>query len=147
MDRIPFFSDDRWRLAVAHKSHFFIGYCDRHGEVDHWVKTQQCVECLKLDPSLSRPMARKLGLKFFPGYCDEHKWCDHHIQSAKCAACFTVNGARRRPRTDVNSARAWARREGHYEYIDECLKHGQVKHHVQTGKCLTCFNAMGYPRP
>jgi len=92
-------------------------------------------------------MARKMGLKFFPGYCDEHKWCDHHIQSAKCAGCFTVNGARRRPRTDVNSARAWARREGHYEYLDECLKHGQAKHHVQTGKCLTCFNAMGYPRP
>lgn len=76
-----------------------------------------------------------------------HGETDHHTHNGKCATCFTTAGIQRRPRTDVNSARAWARREGHYEYLDECLKHGQIKHHVQTGKCLTCFNAMGYPRP
>jgi hypothetical protein len=76
-----------------------------------------------------------------------HGETDHHTQNGKCASCFTTAGIRRRVRADVNPARVEARRSGAYEYLDECPHHGQTKHHVQTGKCLTCFNAMGYPRP
>lgn len=116
--------------------------CPLHGWVVH-SPDRICWLCVPDQPESYR-RAKLMGHSGYWTSCSIHGSTPHMMRGLKCAKCFTVVG---KPRIQ-NEARAAARRKGQAVYPDNCSVHGyQVPFSTGPGKCLTCYNATGYPRP
>lgn len=127
----------------------FLDRCDEcGGDTPHSVKTGGCAWCRKTRAKKTSPRAeaRRRGDRVFEGVCDEHGAADHSVLNGKCLSCFTTAGAPRAgPR--VLTPRALARQQGAKSYYARCDDCDAVTdHHVQQGRCLTCFTTMGVRR-
>jgi len=141
---------DPVRLAIAKNYGLrkYRDYCAAHGETDYSVKTAQCLAC-HAPPMTERQAARQTGQRTFLGVCETHGQTAFGVQSGKCLTCFNALGYRRAAgdtvRGDPN--RIAARHAGSKIYLGRCETCGPTRFSTGPGKCLTCFNAMGYPRP
>lgn len=132
----------------------YAGNCPTHGVVGHDVNSGKCRVCVPLATKERGPQnpdriaARDAGARTFRAYCPVHVEADHYVTTGKCCECFTSVGALRDASGRSGpSPRAAARRAGDVTYADACEIHGPAAlHHVNTGKCLTCFTATGARR-
>lgn len=149
----PLAQDPRAR-ARRDRRRWYIGQCEEHGPVAFAVRTGKCLTCFT-DSGLPRMVvtdddrleARRHLEPTYLGVCVEHGTTPFHVSSGKCLTCFTAAGYPRQMGRLTNPERIAARQAGRRQYLAECAEHGMTDHGTQTGKCLICFNAMGYPRP
>jgi hypothetical protein len=134
----------------------FIFECPEHGVTRFRTKTGKCLKCDPVVPgrppnSLNRQRARLGNLPTYDDYCAIHIWTAHSVAHGKCLTCFTTSGAVRKsakpgPPVDNTNPRAVARRAGLPSYAGVCDTHGSTAFGVQSGKCLTCCNSLGFWR-
>lgn len=86
----------------------------------------------------SHKVAEKCGLSYFFSNCETHGISRFTTETNTCQICDPPRGPR---------ARTLARREGRTTYLDTCVSHGpDTIFGVNSGKCLTCYNATGAVR-
>lgn len=125
----------------------YVETCAVHGDQITAFGKHGCRECNHTRSP--RAQARKERRSTFLKWCDKHGSVEHSVSRGDCLTCFTTSGMPRTgtQRTSSNPERAQARATGATSYMGECETHGRVPHHTIRGKCLTCFNSLGYPRP
>lgn len=138
---------NRRAIAKHYELAEFEDLCHTHGFVKYDTKTNRCLSCSpRRVVNRARAEARKAGEATYVGECPTHGETAFHVQSGTCATCTTAVGSPRTgPARPRNGARAEARMIG-ATYLDRCATHGETPHHVNTGRCLTCFTATGAPR-
>jgi hypothetical protein len=124
--------------------------CEKHGVTVHEVGSGRCRECFPLRGAAKAPRsqaridARKSGRPTYWSYCPVHVEADHSTATGECLACVADMRA---AQAVAIPPRVLARRAGDVTYADACEIHGPAAlHHVNTGKCLTCFTATGARR-
>ena len=136
----------------------YMDICPSCGVVGaHYVRNLRCVECFlpsgirRKAPHIytERERARMAALREFDAVCRHHGVVPHDTRTNKCLTCYDRAGRVRGPgkRAVSNTPRSAARRAGEKTYPDFCHKHGDTAHSVKHGRCLECFNMMGYARP
>lgn len=129
--------------------------CEAHGMTFFSVRKGDCLLCRQpkhRGPKgfAPRVAARDAGETRYQGVCAIHGKAPHSTNLGKCLTCFTASGMKRKLGPDEvtgNPIRAEARRSGAKSYPGACTIHGTTPFGTNTGKCLRCFNAMGYKRP
>lgn len=130
----------------------FYAECGIHGLTFHGPRKLDCLLCRDLKPvahgNSVRATARKNGQNNYPGICSRHGETAFGTNSGKCLACFNSVGAPRAPDPVIrgNPTRAAARRARASSYLAICDRHGETPFGTNSGKCLMCFTANGYPR-
>lgn len=135
--------DERRRACASnHRLRTYPDVCDKHGETPHKTASGDCTACT----DGPRKIARRAGRPQYGDNCPQHGFTSFSTLHGKCLTCFTSSGMVRGGPAPV-SARAAARREGRTYFLARCEPCGaQTRHHVQRGKCLTCFTALGAVR-
>lgn len=134
---------------------YYSAQCAKHGETDFHVGIGRCATCFTAtgaerqgqSRSMSRTMARRWGEKTYDAGCRIHGDVPHSVAHGKCLQCFTMGGQPRVGRPPPLQQRIDARRTHQAAYLDRCEIHGVTLHSTARGKCLTCYNAAGQPRP
>lgn len=130
----------------------YVAQCATHGETTFALQTGKCLTCYTAAGVVrrgktARAIARAAGARTYRGRCETHGETEFGVQSGKCLTCFNSLGYVRSSAPRGDPLRTEARRNGEPTYPGWCAVHGAVPHSTSRGKCLTCFNAMGYPRP
>lgn len=126
----------------------FNARCASHSYTLFDVATGACLICLNENLNLpDRIRYERAYADAYPAQCEVHGEALHFMASNKCMECFDKVGRRRGTKgRPGNPVRVAARKSGASSYIATCTIHGDVPHHTIRGKCLKCFNSLGYPR-
>lgn len=141
------------RDAARHRLNAtFVGNCATCGPGYHSLSHGRCLTCytkagVRRVGRSPRAVARASGSTSYLDTCVKHGQTAHGVQSGKCLTCFNSMGLRRPAAPVGDPLRIAARAAGAASYLSWCSLHGGVPHSTTRGKCLTCFNSLGYPRP
>jgi len=141
------------RHAARHRLNaVFISDCERCGPGEHSLAHGRCLTCytkagIRRAGKSPRAEARSAGHTSYLDTCRTHGQTAFGVQSGRCLTCFNSMGLLRPVVPKGDPLRIAARAAGEPSYLSWCATHGGVPHSTAHGKCLTCFNAMGYRRP